>query len=132
MFLFFFKQKTAYEMLRSLVGSEMCIRDSARSDDAAQRGPLDSSPEPAPGPHQVEVGQGQPGAGAAVIPLVDHGSEPEGGALAVGGEAAEMGGKGHEFPDGVLYRGKDRGDLLLHQVGAVSYTHLTLPTIDSV
>ena len=23
----FFKQKTAYEMLRSLVGSEMCIRD---------------------------------------------------------------------------------------------------------
>ena len=29
MFFFFFKQKTAYEMLRSLVGSEMCIRDSA-------------------------------------------------------------------------------------------------------
>mgnify|MGYP002681986341 CR=1 FL=1 len=28
---FFFKQKTAYEMLRSLVGSEMCIRDSASS-----------------------------------------------------------------------------------------------------
>ena len=27
MWLFFFKQKTAYEMLRSLVGSEMCIRD---------------------------------------------------------------------------------------------------------
>ena len=24
----FFKQKTAYEVLRSLVGSEMCIRDS--------------------------------------------------------------------------------------------------------
>ena len=24
---FFFKQKTAYEMLRSLLGSEMCIRD---------------------------------------------------------------------------------------------------------
>eukprot|EP00658_Telonema_sp_P-2_P008570 TRINITY_DN13236_c0_g1_i2.p1 TRINITY_DN13236_c0_g1~~TRINITY_DN13236_c0_g1_i2.p1 ORF type:complete len:280 (+),score=26.30 TRINITY_DN13236_c0_g1_i2:54-893(+) len=29
MFFFFFKQKTAYEMLRSLVGSEMCIRDRA-------------------------------------------------------------------------------------------------------
>ena len=29
---FFFKQKTAYEMLRSLVGSEMCIRD-RRGDD---------------------------------------------------------------------------------------------------
>ena len=28
---FFFKQKTAYEMLRSLVGSEMCIRDSSTS-----------------------------------------------------------------------------------------------------
>eukprot|EP00658_Telonema_sp_P-2_P005993 TRINITY_DN12273_c0_g1_i3.p1 TRINITY_DN12273_c0_g1~~TRINITY_DN12273_c0_g1_i3.p1 ORF type:complete len:239 (+),score=69.92 TRINITY_DN12273_c0_g1_i3:49-765(+) len=28
MLFFFFKQKTAYEMLRSLVGSEMCIRDS--------------------------------------------------------------------------------------------------------
>ena len=28
---FFFKQKTAYEMLRSLVGSEMCIRDSYSS-----------------------------------------------------------------------------------------------------
>ena len=27
MLVFFFKQKTAYEMLRSLVGSEMCIRD---------------------------------------------------------------------------------------------------------
>ena len=27
---FFFKQKTAYEMLRSLVGSEMCIRDRPR------------------------------------------------------------------------------------------------------
>ena len=29
---FFFKQKTAYEMLRSLVGSEMCIRDSFQTD----------------------------------------------------------------------------------------------------
>src|SRR5665254_15881 len=28
LFLFFFKLETAYEMLRSLVGSEMCIRDS--------------------------------------------------------------------------------------------------------
>ena len=26
-FLFFFKQKTAYEIRLSLVGSEMCIRD---------------------------------------------------------------------------------------------------------
>src|SRR5665254_9469 len=28
---FLFKQKTAYEMLRSLVGSEMCIRDSGKA-----------------------------------------------------------------------------------------------------
>ena len=29
---FFFKQKTAYEIMPSLVGSEMCIRDSTCSD----------------------------------------------------------------------------------------------------
>ena len=29
--MFFFKQKTAYEVLRSLVGSEMCIRDRFKS-----------------------------------------------------------------------------------------------------
>ena len=29
---FFFKQKTAYEMLRSLVGSEMCIRDRLKAE----------------------------------------------------------------------------------------------------
>eukprot|EP00831_Metopus_contortus_P056785 TRINITY_DN4890_c0_g1_i1.p1 TRINITY_DN4890_c0_g1~~TRINITY_DN4890_c0_g1_i1.p1 ORF type:complete len:127 (+),score=31.81 TRINITY_DN4890_c0_g1_i1:76-456(+) len=30
-FIFFFKQKTAYEMQRGLVGSEMCIRDRNRN-----------------------------------------------------------------------------------------------------
>jgi len=30
-FFFFFKQKTAYEIRLSLVGSEMCIRDSPSS-----------------------------------------------------------------------------------------------------
>eukprot|EP00658_Telonema_sp_P-2_P024473 TRINITY_DN19834_c0_g1_i15.p1 TRINITY_DN19834_c0_g1~~TRINITY_DN19834_c0_g1_i15.p1 ORF type:complete len:422 (-),score=139.39 TRINITY_DN19834_c0_g1_i15:134-1399(-) len=35
-FFFFFKQKTAYEMLRSLVGSEMCIRDSPTTKRAPQ------------------------------------------------------------------------------------------------
>ena len=35
--LFFFKQKTAYELLMSLVGSEMCIRDSRIADHAACR-----------------------------------------------------------------------------------------------
>ncbi len=28
-YIFFFKQKTAYEIAQCLVGSEMCIRDSA-------------------------------------------------------------------------------------------------------
>src|SRR5674536_66002 len=36
-FFFFFKQKTAYEMLRSLVGSEMCIRDRVAGDDRGNR-----------------------------------------------------------------------------------------------
>src|SRR5428012_15700 len=31
-FFFFFKQKTAYEIMPSLVGSEMCIRDRADRD----------------------------------------------------------------------------------------------------
>ena len=31
-FFFFFEQKTSYELLRSLVGSEMCIRDRAQTD----------------------------------------------------------------------------------------------------
>ena len=56
---FFFKQKTAYEMLRSLVGSKMCIRDrsgpdrvrgrSARSGRGHRRARLDDqSRRPAP------------------------------------------------------------------------------------
>ena len=36
LYVFFFKQKTAYEMLRSLVGSEMCIRDRLTSALTAQ------------------------------------------------------------------------------------------------
>ena len=35
-FVFFFKQKTAYEMLRSLVGSEMCIRDRSGAGQSAR------------------------------------------------------------------------------------------------
>ena len=43
---FFFKQKTAYEMLRSLVGSEMCIRDrySPRASKNLSRNKLRSMP----------------------------------------------------------------------------------------
>ena len=35
---FFFKQKTAYEIMPSLVGSEMCIRDRRREAVAAVSG----------------------------------------------------------------------------------------------
>eukprot|EP00658_Telonema_sp_P-2_P001569 TRINITY_DN10580_c0_g1_i5.p1 TRINITY_DN10580_c0_g1~~TRINITY_DN10580_c0_g1_i5.p1 ORF type:complete len:116 (-),score=23.21 TRINITY_DN10580_c0_g1_i5:160-507(-) len=44
MFFFFFKQKTAYEMLRSLVGSEMCIRDRCTVRTTSGRGSLASAP----------------------------------------------------------------------------------------
>ncbi len=40
---FFFKQKTAYEILYGLVGSEMCIRDSPRP---AAPNLYKSSPQP--------------------------------------------------------------------------------------
>eukprot|EP00658_Telonema_sp_P-2_P036160 TRINITY_DN26209_c0_g1_i1.p1 TRINITY_DN26209_c0_g1~~TRINITY_DN26209_c0_g1_i1.p1 ORF type:complete len:168 (+),score=33.80 TRINITY_DN26209_c0_g1_i1:13-516(+) len=43
---FFFKQKTAYEMLRSLVGSEMCIRDSPNPKPS-----LNPNPNPNPDPN---------------------------------------------------------------------------------
>ena len=36
----FFKQKTAYEIRLSLVGSEMCIRDRGRAVELAQEGLL--------------------------------------------------------------------------------------------
>eukprot|EP00825_Cyclidium_porcatum_P003803 TRINITY_DN11766_c0_g1_i1.p1 TRINITY_DN11766_c0_g1~~TRINITY_DN11766_c0_g1_i1.p1 ORF type:complete len:183 (-),score=37.29 TRINITY_DN11766_c0_g1_i1:120-668(-) len=36
MFFFFFKQKTAYEIMPSLVGSEMCIRDRYQNRDVSQ------------------------------------------------------------------------------------------------
>ena len=37
MMFFFFKQKTAYEMLRSLVGSEMCIRDRVKAEEHTRK-----------------------------------------------------------------------------------------------
>ena len=51
---FFFKQKTAYELLRGLVGSEMCIRD--RSTSVRRRGCFGIS---------WSVGQGAPGGSRA-------------------------------------------------------------------
>ena len=46
---FFFKQKTAYEMLRSLVGSEMCIRDRLGGVRGFDRG----------SGHEADLGRGQ-------------------------------------------------------------------------
>ena len=60
--LFFFKQKTAYEMLRSLVGSEMCIRDSLISRMKLMKMMIDS------GPKNEEVWV------SALASLVDRGS----------------------------------------------------------
>ena len=40
---FFFKQKTAYEIRLSLVGSEMCIRDSDQNEVYEGRGPLEAA-----------------------------------------------------------------------------------------
>ena len=76
-FFFFFKQKTAYEMLRSLVGSEMCIRDRFRLSSSV------SSPQTITGPTIITDGYT------------------------------------------IQY-------LLTVDANAVSYTHLTLPTIYSV
>ena len=42
---FFFKQKTAYEMLRSLVGSEMCIRDRLKHQHEQRPGGADRHPQ---------------------------------------------------------------------------------------
>src|SRR5450756_1769135 len=39
-FFFFFKQKTAYEIMPSLVGSEMCIRDRSREDPMSLQRPF--------------------------------------------------------------------------------------------
>ena len=53
LFFFFFKQKTAYEMLRSLVGSEMCIRDSTRSVIPRPRAVTPGSARPLPAHRSV-------------------------------------------------------------------------------
>src|SRR5674536_390885 len=55
MLFFFFKQKTAYEMLRSLVGSEMCIRDSDGPEDDGDDDECDEAG------HEEQHGQHHPG-----------------------------------------------------------------------
>ena len=53
-FFFFFKQKTAYELLRSLVGSEMCIRDRPYLADGT---PVDMVLNPLGVPSRMNIGQ---------------------------------------------------------------------------
>ena len=60
LFFFFFKQKTAYEMLRSLVGSEMCIRDSLYSVQPAHRR-CDDQPGDGDAEQREGVGDDAPG-----------------------------------------------------------------------
>eukprot|EP00658_Telonema_sp_P-2_P070950 TRINITY_DN60300_c0_g1_i1.p1 TRINITY_DN60300_c0_g1~~TRINITY_DN60300_c0_g1_i1.p1 ORF type:complete len:269 (+),score=24.87 TRINITY_DN60300_c0_g1_i1:2-808(+) len=58
---FFFKQKTAYEMLRSLVGSEMCIRDRGSAGNDVAMGELLSVRRVGGRvqPHQISIQQQQ-------------------------------------------------------------------------
>src|SRR5678815_3693264 len=61
-FFFFFKQKTAYEMLRSLVGSEMCIRDRLTMCYAMYSHDHDDILPPNNSVYDVNTGQPIPGA----------------------------------------------------------------------
>ena len=62
--LFFFKQKTAYEMLRSLVGSEMCIRDRTGPAPQVRLGACDRGAAGQPG---LAGGQGGTGVSACLL-----------------------------------------------------------------
>ena len=83
-YVFFFKQKTAYEIMPSLVGSEMCIRDRKYF------------------PH-LKVGTLVSAINMVIV-----------------------------LASGVVYRNIDSILYAIVTVYAVSYTHLTLPTIYSV
>src|SRR5450756_2826415 len=70
-FVFFFKQKTAYEIMPSLVGSEMCIRDSRASDVLAQRAAVCRTGRDDPGPRGGSAARhhGHPAQGLARLAL---------------------------------------------------------------
>eukprot|EP00658_Telonema_sp_P-2_P021688 TRINITY_DN1864_c0_g1_i14.p1 TRINITY_DN1864_c0_g1~~TRINITY_DN1864_c0_g1_i14.p1 ORF type:complete len:157 (+),score=28.86 TRINITY_DN1864_c0_g1_i14:54-524(+) len=78
-FFFFFKQKTAYEMLRSLVGSEMCIRDRyqrrVRGTTRRPMGPTKRQPWPTSGPlggiWTGNAGEGRAGEGRGSRPSLN-------------------------------------------------------------
>ena len=54
-FFFFFKQKTAYEISACLVGSEMCIRDSAVKERLIVRNPANDCVPPKIPKHEMKI-----------------------------------------------------------------------------
>src|SRR5450756_2804718 len=61
-FFFFFKQKTAYEIMPSLVGSEMCIRDRLPTDGAEER-----TARRAHGPNLTQRGRRERGSAVVLV-----------------------------------------------------------------
>src|SRR5660398_23134 len=134
-FFFFFKQKTAYEIRLSLVGSEMCIRDRCRG-----RG------RPAPRPNQPGAGHsgghgpsppcvGWPGSSVRRGPG-RRGSRRPSVLLLLPLESAQIDHDHDQDEQDVEDAGRGgHANVLLcalerQLVHAVSYTHLTLPTIE--
>ena len=112
---FFFKQKTAYEMLRSLVGAEMCIRD--RTNMVGYRVYRSTSADFA-------------SAEMLDIPMVPATNTSSTRSYSVTDS--------NVLPNNTYYywlEAVDYHDTDIHgpvSITAVSYTHLTLPTITTV
>ena len=77
-FVFFFKQKTAYEISACLVGSEMCIRDSYTTIDGRKAGEVTLADVRVPATARLGAAGG---AGAALSAVIDRAT------LAVAAEA---------------------------------------------
>ena len=139
-FFFFFKQKTAYEIMPSLVGSEMCIRDrdvAILNEELAKEG-FEERLENTQGPvfvvGQIDEMVPHPDSDHLNICQVNIGDKKV--QIVAGAPNASPGLKtivalpGAMMPSGALiFPGKLRGE---DSYGTVSYTHLTLPTIYSV
>ena len=68
--MFFVKQKTAYEVLRSLVGSEMCIRDRfSAPEPQTDPEPEVAAPDPQPQLPAVRFEAAQPKRNPRQIPI---------------------------------------------------------------
>ena len=109
---FYFKQKTAYEMLRSLVGSEMGIRDST----ASERG------------HYIAYQAAHIAAKHSITVTSGMAKGPQSmahrGAIEGGGNTIAV------LPMGLLHLSIPQ--ILQACVDPASYTHLTLPTLYAV